>query len=67
MPPLDVLISHPAFGSLWLSDAVIEDGHVTGETWDLGGAGDPYLPDDYSGEAITMNFPATCIRKVEVR
>lgn len=64
----DVLINHPLFGSMWLSNCTIgpgEDGrlHVVGEAWDTGDVGSAYLPDDYMGQAATYNFPATCIRK----
>ena len=67
MGALDVLIVHPAFGSLWLSDCEIKDGFVTGTTWDKTEVGSPYLPDDYMGENMVMNFPVSCIRKREVR
>lgn len=62
-----VLISHPAFGSVWLSNVEYRDGSVIGEAWDSGMVGSPYYPDDYRGEPITMNFPQTCIRKREYR
>ena len=58
-----VLINHPAFGSLWLDNAEIENGYVVGEAWDDSDVGSAYLPDDYQGEAVCMNFPAACIRK----
>ena len=60
---MDVLINHPQFGSIWLSDAKIEGKYVIGEAWDATGVGSPLLPDDYRGEFVTMNFPITCIRK----
>lgn len=68
---MDALVNHPHVGSVWLSDCVIvhgDDGkeYVVGEAWDESDVGSPYLPDDYRGEPVTMNFPATCIRKMEV-
>lgn len=62
---MNVLINHPCVGSVWLTRAVIKDGYVIGDVWDDEQAGSPYYPDDYSGEYTTMNFPITCIRKVE--
>ena len=59
----DVLVNHPYFGSLWLSDCYIKDGYIIGETWDDGEVGSPYFPDDYRGQPVTMNFPVSCIRK----
>lgn len=64
-PRRDVLVRHPYVGSLWLSNAVVEDGYVIGETWDDSGRGSALLPDDYRGEPMTMNFPAGCIVKWE--
>ena len=60
---MNVLINHPGFGSLWLSNAYIKEGYVTGEAWDDSGVGSPYLPDDYMGEPVAMSFPIACIRK----
>lgn len=62
---MNVLINHPQFGSIWLSNAKIEGKHVVGETWDTTEVGSPYLPDDYMGQSTTMNFPVTCIRKCQ--
>ena len=62
---MNVLINHPKFGSIWLSDATIEGNYVTGEAWDDTERGSPYLSDDYMGEYVTMNFPIGCIRKTE--
>jgi len=67
---LDILITHPYVGSVWLSNcAIVHDddgvGYVVGEAWDESEVGSPYLPDDYRGEPVTMNFPTTCIRKIE--
>lgn len=68
----DVLINHPLFGSIWLSNAEIVTEycngeivrkHVVGEAWDDDDVGSPYLPGDYQGQPVTMNFPITCIRK----
>lgn len=60
---MDVLINHPAFGSLWLSNAEIKDGIVYGLAWDDSQASSGYYPDDYTGEYTGMNFPVSCIRK----
>jgi hypothetical protein len=60
---MNVLINHPYFGSLWLSNARIEGDHVVGEAWDDTWVGAPNFPDDYRGEPATMNFPVTCIRR----
>ena len=65
---MDILINHPEVGSLWLENATIEIDElgkkwVSGEVWDDTERGCPYLPDDYTGEYITMGFPASCIRK----
>ena len=62
---MEVLINHPAFGSLWLVSAEIKNGYVTGETFDDSECGSPYLPDDYMGQWETMTFPVSCIRKTE--
>ena len=55
----DALVNHPAFGSLWLEDARVENGVVIGKVWET-------LSFDYGvtgGEYLTMNFPLTCVRK----
>ena len=59
-----VLVNHPAFGSLWLENAEIQDGYVVGDVWDKSGVGSGLLPDDYRGQYVPMNFPITCIRKI---
>jgi len=58
---MDVLINHPKFGSMWLDNAKIKDDTVYGEVWDY--TQSMYMPSDYLGEKIVMNFPVTCIRK----
>lgn len=60
---MNILINHPQFGSIWLSNAKIKDGFVEGEAWDNTKVGSTYMPDDYRGEWCTMNFPVSCIRK----
>lgn len=60
---MGVLINHPQFGSLWLSNTKIKNGYVIGEAWDDSECGSPYLPNDYMGQLVTMNFPVSCIRK----
>lgn len=62
---MNVLINHPKFGSFWLLDAEIKNNNVVGNVFDTTDIGSSYLPDDYNGELITMNFPITCIRKTE--
>jgi hypothetical protein len=70
VPPgyADVLVSYPGMGSLWLSEAYLvateEGDYVVGVALDDSGVGTAYYPDDYTGQEVTMNFPATCIRKV---
>ena len=61
--PRAALIRHPAFGSLWLTNARIEGVYVVGEAWDDSGIGSALMPDDFRGEPETMNFPAGCVAK----
>lgn len=61
---MDVLINHPAFGSIWLEQVNIVDGTVIGDYWDTSDVGSAYMPADYLGELVTLNFPVSCIRKV---
>ena len=52
---MTVTIRHPNFGTLYLHDATIEDGYVTGEVWNT---------DTPTGDGVlkeTMNFPVGCI------
>jgi len=62
---MDALVINPGNGSLWLSDIyyITVDGmrYIVGEAWDDDEVGSPYLPADYRGETITMNFPVNCI------
>lgn len=46
-----------------MSNVRLRNGYVEGDVWDKGEAGSPYLPDDYGGEYVTMNFPLSCARK----
>lgn len=67
---MNVLVNHPYFGSLWLNDAEIKKGqdgkdYVVGWVWDKSDVGHPNMPDDYTGQPMTMNFPVSCIRKKE--
>ena len=62
---MQILINHPCFGSVWLSNAKIEGDYVIGDAWDDSDVGSPYLPDDYMGQPMTMSFPISCIRKKE--
>lgn len=67
---MDVVITHPYFGTVYLEDAkfhvVQRRGRralwVHGEAWDDKPGGSNY--DDWRGEPVTLNFPATCIREV---
>lgn len=49
-----VLVSYPGFGSLWLEDAEYEGEFVVGVVPNSDGMG-----------WAMMNFPRTCIRKVQ--
>jgi len=64
---MDALITHPLFGSLWLSNCrIIEvDGKkiVVGDADDTTDVGSPYMPDDYRGQRVAMSFPVSCVRK----
>jgi hypothetical protein len=64
----EALIVHPLFGSLWLSriQYVSTDSglYVEGEAWDDSDVGSGMLPEDYMGELVVLNFPATCINRV---
>ena len=59
------LVCHPSVGSVWLRNAVVQDGYVVGEVLDTSTVGSSYLPDDYRGEYVLMNFPVSCVRKWE--
>jgi len=64
----DVLINHPHYGSLWLSNCELvrgDDGrhYVIGDARDDSAVGSPYMPGDYNGQPVTMNFPVSCVRK----
>jgi hypothetical protein len=61
---ISVLVVHPLFGSVWLSNAEWNPDSVAGDTWDDYYAGSPYMPDDYRGEMVPMNFPLSCVQKV---
>jgi hypothetical protein len=52
----DVLVNHPYFGSVWLSDCYVDRGRVVGQV----------VADRMFGHNImeTMNFPLSCVRKV---
>ena len=62
---MNVLVIVPGHGSEWLMDAHYEGDWVVGEAWDDGGVGSPFMPDDYRGEPVTMNYPRNFILKVE--
>lgn len=62
---MDVLIAHPYFGSIWLRNATINNYYVVGETDDWQSS--PLLPDPQPiNIPATMNFPVSCIKKVEI-
>lgn len=62
---MNAWVIEPGHGSLWLSDCEwvwTDDGwYIQGEAWDDGEVGSPYLPEDYMGEAVLMNFPASLV------
>ena len=60
-----VLIRHPAWGSFWGKVIDIVGTRVNISVWDDSDVGSGMLPDDYRGQPTTMNFPLTCIAKVE--
>jgi len=62
---INVLITHPSVGSVWLLDAEIDADIVSGWIWDYSQRGSSLLPDDYSGERLMMWFPVGCVRKTE--
>lgn len=61
---LSVLVCYPPFGSVWVNDAEWNGDFVEGFVFDDSDRGNPYLPDDYWGENIWMNFPLSCVVKV---
>lgn len=63
---VDVLVSHPGFGRLWLSKAEWHPDHVEGEAWDESQVGSPWMPDDYSGQPAWMSFPLSYVLKVRL-
>ena len=60
---MDVLIRHPAVGSVWLSNVKYKGSTVIGEAWDNSEVGSPMMPDDYQGMPVVMNFPRACVVK----
>ena len=60
---MNVLITHPCFGSIWLSDAEIKDGYVIGNADDYQSGSN--LPDPQPiNFKSPMNFPVSCIKKI---
>lgn len=62
----EVLISYPSYGSIW--GTVTERYELEGRPWFNvrtyeESPGHPYVKEGYHLEEITMNFPATCVRK----
>lgn len=64
---VDSLICHPLIGSVWMRDCTIDGDTIVGSVFDDGKCGSSYMPEDYRGEFVTMNFPVSCIRKQEER
>jgi hypothetical protein len=62
---MNVLVTHPYVGSVWLMNARYDGEWVVGEASDDSGVGSALMPDDFRGESVTLNFPRSCIRKVE--
>lgn len=56
----DVLVNYPGMGSLWLTGCDEQDGHVIGSVWT-----DEWAGDVRYSVPLTMNFPLTCVRKIE--
>lgn len=55
----DVLINHPLFGSLWLTDVTLHCNDARPD-WLVGWAEDRSVPEGRS----VMNFPVSCVRQV---
>ena len=64
---MNVWVIEPGHGSVWLTDAkYVDDGRVVeGRAWDNSSSGSSLMPDDYSGEWVTLAFPVNLILKVE--
>jgi len=62
---MKALVIDPGHGSLWLDDAYWDGDRIVGTAWDDSGRGSALLPDDYSGEPLTMNFPRSCVLRIE--
>jgi hypothetical protein len=63
--PRRVLVIDPGHGSVWLDNVRYEGDYVIGEAWDDSARGSALMPDDYSGEPITLNFPRSLILRCE--
>lgn len=63
-PGTNVIITHPAFGTLSMEVKKITGKYVEGLVWLEEGYYQPNMPEDYHGEYEYMNFPITCIREV---
>jgi len=61
----DALVNHPHVGSVWMTNVRLCDGYVTGDVWDSRMVGFLHIPDDYRGENVPMNFPVSCVRKIQ--
>jgi len=60
------VIVHPVFGTLYMQNLTVLPGRkiVAGLVWNEEWC-NPFMPEDYYGEYIPMNFPITCIKKLE--
>ena len=64
-PRFNALCCWPTMGSLWLEDVHLSDGFVVGKVWEEEGYYSYNMPDDYHGQYHVMNFPLSCVRKLE--
>lgn len=60
----EVMVVYPGFGTVWLSEVEWHPDHVEGSAWDESDCGSPYLPDDYRGGRVWLNFPLSSVVKV---
>ena len=65
---MNALVIEPGHGSMWLSDCkwvdTQEGRYIEGLAWDDGDVGSPYLPDDYIGIEVLMNFPESYVLRI---
>ena len=63
------VIIHPAFGTLYMSIKKVlpKKGIIEGLVWNETGYYQYNMPEDYHGEYEYMNFPFTCIKKLDFK